>query len=318
MKVAAYGIPWVPVNLVETQLQTKWKLLDYTHHKLDLDDVIKKRPEVVISFSPPKKLLNIPPKWLISPGAGIDSLDIDLIKEKSIKLVNSHANANTVAEHAWALLLTASRNIIKYHNKVVTESAWPSPSHIRDFNYDLQGKTAGILGYGAIGKRVEQYAKAFDMNTMIFRLHPSEGQYLTEQLIDMASELDFLIICIPLTRQTYRLINEQIIERLPGSCIVVNISRGAVVDEKYMFDALIRGKIFSYASDVWENSPYRPDGPGVRPSEFVGIPGLIISPHRAWASATSISNIAKDISNTLDTIARGENPKNIVDINRGY
>ncbi|MDH5403601.1 MAG: hypothetical protein OEY49_13985 [Candidatus Heimdallarchaeota archaeon] len=319
MRKAAYGIPWIPVQIVQQFLTTKWELLDYTNHKMKYEDIANKKPEAILAFNPPRELWSLSSvKFLITPGAGVDILPLADIRSSNKSIINCHGNSSTVAEHAWALLLNAARKVIKYHNNIVETKTWPDRSHIGDVSVDLQGKTIGILGYGAIGKKLHKFADAFDMEVVIFRNRPDEGQYHSDELITKAVDLDFLILASPLTDQTRGIISQKIIEELPSHCIFVNIARGALIDEEALFDALREGNIRAAALDVWINSPYNKNSPGIPPSEFSLVPNLIISPHRAWVSKDSYGEVAKQIAHELDLIAKDIQSDNIFDFDLGY
>lgn len=320
MNVAACGIPWIPVNLIESFLKTKWKLIDYTSSKTSYEDVVKEEPIAVLSFSPPEEIRSAESiKWILSPGAGIDGLPISRIKEAGQKVINSHANAVAVAEQAWALLLSTSKQITKYDSQIRSMQKWPSPTQIRDVNNDLFDKTIGIVGYGAIGKVLETYAEIFGMEPVIFRKHPDETQYHISDLIEAASELDYLILACPLTEENRGMVSTKLLEALPSHAILVNIARGELVVEEDLFDALREGIIRGAGIDVWKNNPYRPDSQeGTPPEELIEVPNLVISPHRAWVSKKSFANTAKQLAIELDLIANNKESSHLVDLNRGY
>ncbi|OLS28931.1 MAG: Glycerate dehydrogenase [Candidatus Heimdallarchaeota archaeon LC_2] len=317
----AYGISWIPVSLIQSFMKSEWNFLDYTRRQLTYEEVNLKKPKVIISFrAPPNQLLdtgNV--KWVISPGAGIDNISLDEIRKNKITLINNHANSSTVAEQAWALLLNAAKKINKYDTIVRSQGLWPDrSSQIKDVNTELKNKTIGILGYGPIAQKIEKYANAFAMEHIIFRRNPTQTQFHFTKLLDEAENLDVLILACPLTPETKEIISEDIIENLPAHCILVNIARGELIDEEAVFDALREGKIHSYASDVWKNSPVIKNEKGTKPIELIEVPNLIISPHRAWISNESHIKVAEQIAFELDSIAKGIKSSNIVDLSLEY
>lgn len=316
--IAAYGIPWIPLNLVKAFLKTNWDFLEYSSHKIEYEDVIKKNPLVLLAFRPPQKIIQHDSiKYLITPGAGIDHLNLEYLKERGIKLINCHANSKTVAEHGWALLLAASKNIIKYHNCVKNQSKWPDRGHIYDLNVDLSEKNIGIIGYGNVGKQIEKYAQAFGMESLIFRLNPDEGQYNYYELEDKTSDLDFLIISCPLTEKTKSLVGKNIIAALPSHCILINIARGEILDEKAAFDALENGELRALAIDTWQESG-TDESASVKIADFIDIDGLTVSPHRAWVSKESYAKVAEQLAFELDLIAKNKLSENLIDFERSY
>ncbi len=321
-KAVAYGISWIPLKLIQSFLTTDWNFLDYTRRQLTYEEVNEKKPEVIISYrSPPAELIkhgNV--KWMISPGAGVDKLPLRNLSDDGVTVIRSHGNSNTVAEQAWALLLTAAKKITKYENIIRQQEMWPDrSSQIKDLNFDLENKTIGIIGHGPIGIKIENYAIAFSMETLIFRRTPkASNQYKVSDLNNMADELDFLIIAYPLTKETEGIVSQEVIDSLPSHCIVANIARGELVNEDAMFDALREGKIQAYSSDVWVNSPMSRSDIGIPPEQLVDIPNLTISPHRAWLSKDSFAKMARQIASELDNIAKGIESSNVVDLSLEY
>lgn len=319
MRTAAFGVPWLSVDMLKPFLKTKWKLLEYTQNKMTFEDVLKQNPEGIVSFSPPEDLLSHSSvKWIISPGAGVDAIDTTLIKKRGQKIINTHGNSSSVAEHAWSLLMASSRNLVKYDTEIRSRNDWPGSQQIFDMNVDLRSKTIGIIGYGAIGKKMEKYAHAFDMEVMIFRNNAEEGQHFDYELEEQAGNLDFLVIACPLTSKTKGLVSEKVIKKLPSHLILVNVARGAIIDEKALFNALREGDLRAAGIDTWQNSPYFGGESGNKPKDFSDIPNLLISPHRAWVSKESFVSSLQDIAQELDLLAKGKNSSNEYDFENEY
>lgn len=315
-KIAAYGIAWIPVSMVESFLTTEWTILDFTRRQMSYNDVIAKKPLVLISFNPPKHLLEAESiKWIISPGAGVDNLPVRNILSSGKIIINSHANSSSVAEQAWGLLLAACKKITKYDNIIRLQGTWPDrSSQIKDLSSDLTNKTIGILGYGPVGQLIEKYSLAFSMNPIVFTRSPSKDKFQYTDLITKADELDFIVVAAPLTKETKMLINQEIINNLPSHCILVNIARGEIVDEIAIFEALREGLISYYSSDVWTNSPVLKSESGTPPEELIDIPNLVLSPHRAWVSKDSYARVAQQIAIELDNITKGIKSENLVNV----
>lgn len=318
MKYVAYGIPWMPVSLIEAFLKTKWRFLDYSVHNMEFSSAIKYNPEVLISFSPPEEIRShASVKFILTPGAGIDQMPLQAIREQGQTIINCHANASSVAEHAWGLLLTSARKLTKYDKMVRDQEKWPDQTQIKDLNVDLAGKTIGIIGYGSIGQKLDRYAHAFEMDTIIFRKHPQEYQFSLSDLEDQLDNLDFIILAVPLTDETKAIISRELINHLPSHIIIINVARGELIEEDALFDALREGLIRGAGLDVWENSPHRSIH-GLRPEEFIHVPNLVISPHRAWISKDSFGKVAQQLALELDNIAKKRGSTNKVDLDLGY
>ncbi|MEM3361303.1 MAG: phosphoserine phosphatase SerB [Candidatus Bathyarchaeia archaeon] len=197
-------------------------------------------------------------KVVARAGAGVDNIDVEYAEKKGIKVIcASDAVANSVAELTIGLILSLARQIPRA-DREMKNGKWIK-NELE--GWELRGKTLGIIGFGRIGQRVAQLAKAFGMRILVYDLNqPSENSLneLGAQLVSLEkllSDSDVITLHVPLTNQTYHMIGKDEMERMKDGVYIVNTSRGLVVDEEALFEALKTGKIAGAALDVYEKEP---------------------------------------------------------------
>jgi len=197
--------------------------------------------------------------------------------------------ADSVAEHALGLMLESTKHLA-LHTAAVRAGQWAKQP---DFSLSvagirlLAGRTLGIVGYGAIGRRVGELARAFKMSVLVAR-HPgltsTDGIELVA-LDELFERSEFLSLHCPLTPATERLINAQTLARLRPGSVLINTSRGGLVDEGALAAALRSGQLAEAYLDVLGSEPPAPDHP------LIGLPNCWITPHVAWASLEARSRL---------------------------
>lgn len=203
-------------------------------------------------------------KSLIIPWAGLPSATRELMQEfPEISVHNLHHNAAPTAETALALLFAAAKFVIPYHNALRAHD-WtpryePNPSML------LHGKTALILGYGAIGQYVGKVLKAMDLRVLgVRRNHQTRSDenaevYELDALPDLLPQADVLIISLPGTPETNSLLGETELALLPQGAVLVNVGRGPIVEAGALYNALLEGHLRGAGLDVWYNYPPDPE-----------------------------------------------------------
>lgn len=321
-----YTASWIPVELVKKFLTTDWEIVPYK--KGESDESIFNEPfEVAVGSIPKKVLENLKNlKYNIFQGAGVDWIDFDYYKQAGITLINCHANARTVAEHGFALILDQCKRVSISDRKVrELNGMWPS----KDFNYELSialsGKTLLCIGTGRIGQYIAKFAKAFGMHVIGVRRSRGDVEnfdeiYIIDELNKVLPRADVVFTAIPLTKETKGLINLEKFKLMKKSAIFVNIGRGRVVDEESLYIALKKNIIRGAAIDVWYMYPWEQKEPPYKMANypFYELENITITPHRAWTSDEVAEEIAKDIARKLDIIAKGEPIPDIVDLDKGY
>ena len=208
-------------------------------------------------------------------GAGIDNIDVEAAKEKGVKVLNTpEAPAIAVAELTIGLLLSLARQIPRA-NSSMKEGRWAK----KEFRgWQLNGKTFGVIGLGHIGEKVARLAKAFGMKILITKRTPPSPEILKEleaefvSLDELLGRSDIVSLHVPLTPQTHHMIGEREIRLMKDGAFIINTSRGAVIDEKALFNALKSGKLGGAALDVYEVEP---------PKDYslMKLPNVVCTPH---------------------------------------
>ncbi len=224
-------------------------------------------------------LTNLKYVGLLSTGFNI--VDWEYCKEKGIPVCNipSYSTA-AVAQLVLALILEHT-NFVAVHSNSVHDGEWSS---CKDFCYwktpltELDGKTLGIIGFGKIGKAVAKIASAFGMKILANTNHPSPFENVEFTSIDeLLAKSDFISIHCPLTPSTEGMVNADFISKMKKTAVLINTSRGPVVDENALAEALKNGDIAGAGLDVLQTEPPSADCP------LLGIKNCFITPHIAWA-----------------------------------
>lgn len=230
--------------------------------------------------------LKVIAKW----GTGTDSIDKVAAADLGIPVLNAPgAFADAVAECAIGLLLMVSRHLGMI-DREIRQGNWPKPQ-----GRELRGSTLGMIGYGAIGRRVGDFASGFGMN-VIFHDPFIEGSKSVETL---AEEADVIALACALTPENHHLINADILGRMKPHSILVNVARGPVVDTAALIEALKAGKIAGAGLDVFEDEPLPSDHP------LLGFPNVVVSSHNANNGINAVESVHTTTLNNLDSVLKG-------------
>ena len=232
------------------RLMSRESVLRYAH---ELDGIINQA-----ELNVDKELLDAAPrlKVVANVAIGVNNLDLDLMAQRGVWATNvPDAFVASTADCTFALILNLLRKI-NAADRYVRSGQWLHDG-FQPGIWDgllLAGKMLGVIGYGRIGKAVAQRARAFDMRVIYHNGTPSE-QDAYRALDDLMAEADVITIHTPLTARTHHLINAARLARMKPSAFLINMSRGAVVHEEALVDALQDGKIAGAALDVFEFEP---------------------------------------------------------------
>ncbi len=213
---------------------------------------------------------------------GFNNVDIEYAAEKGIVVCNAgQYSTNAVAQQTFAYILDHFSKIRDY-DKAVRNGEWersPAFSYFPVPTYELSGKTLSIVGCGSIGRKVAEIGSAFGMNIVIStRTVPENCPYEVTDIMTAAEKADVMTFHCPLTDKTKGIINTELLSHMKSSAVLINTSRGGVVCEKDLADALENGRISAAYLDVLEKEPMSPDTP------LKNIRNCIITPHTAWAA----------------------------------
>lgn len=256
---------------------------------------------------------------VIVPFAGPADAELALLRQYGQWTVcNSHYNAPFVAEHAIALLLAAAKRLLPY-DRALRQGRWRAERGAAA-SMTLAGKTMTVLGYGAIGSRIVTLARGFGMRLIVIRRNVSAGEPrdaafvgTVDDLEQILPETDCLMVCVPLTDETRGLLGERHWRLMKRSALVVNVSRGEVLEEGALFRALETGEIAGAGIDAWYHYPADDEALQL-PSElpFHTLHNVVMSPHRAGDTDERTRAQITDVAQQLNRIADGEEPSNVL------
>jgi len=250
-------------------------------------------------------------KVIANMAVGFDNVDLDATKERGVVVTNTPEVLNeTTADTAFMLLLAAARRLGEGERLVRAGSfeAW-GPKML--LGPDVWGKRLGFIGFGRIGQAVARRARGFDMEILYTgrsRREDAEEEFGARylELDELLETSDFVSIHTPLTEETTHLIGAEELERMKPRAVLVNTSRGPVVDEGALADALEEGRIFAAGLDVYEEEPEVH-------SKLLELENVVLAPHIGSASIETRDKMAVTAAEDLRAVLRGEQPKNPVD-----
>ena len=270
--------------------------------------------DILIGWRPSKILLELGKNLnvFINPGAGIKhllELFVEVNKHRNVTLINGHGNSYFVAQHAVALLLTLMNKTIPHHIWM-KEGKWRTGDQ-EAASIPLRFREVGLLGYGAINKKVHQFLTGFKVNFHILRKNwnkqkdklPSEAKkYGISELDDFLNKIDVLIIAVPHTSLTSNLIKAKELKLLGPKGLIVNVARGDIINQEDLYTTLKDRTITGAAIDVWYN--YRPEANTEDlkyPYEFPfhKLDNIILSPHRAYSPFSDLLRWDEVIENII-------------------
>lgn len=223
-------------------------------------------------------------KFVSALGTGYDMIDVPACRAKGVEVCNIPGYSTiSVSQHAFTLLLHLATDINGYR-QAVRDGRWTGQP---DFRYqtipftELDGKTVGIYGCGAIGSRMATLCAAFGMRVLGYRRSAALGkqgdiEFVTKE--QLLADSDFISLHCPLTDETRGLVDREFLAQMKKGAYLINTARGAVVDEEALYEALIAGQLRGAGLDVMVKEPPLPDNP------LLTLDNCIITPHCAWTS----------------------------------
>lgn len=283
--------------------------------------------DILISGVPDRKNIESNPrlKYLIIPWAGLPQKTRLLMRDyPDISVHNIHHNAVPVAEMAVLMMLALAKNLISIDASFRSHD-WSMRYENID-NQSLAGKTVLILGYGAIGKEIASRCRAFDMEVTAINnrgIKESDGDvsvYPVSQLNALLRTADILFLSLPLTKKTKGILDADNLSLLPDGAMVINISRGQIINEQ-AFYRILKSRRIKAGLDVWYNYPDTVESRrNTLPSKypFHELPNVVMTPHLAGHSSRIEVLRARDIARLLNLALEGKEIPNKVDLRRGY
>jgi len=248
--------------------------------------------------------------------AGVNHLPFAQLDRKVIVSSNAGAYSDEVAEYAWSLVLSAAKRIVDFHNAVKTEQ-WTLRRTLGGKEVTLLGeRTLGILGYGGIGTAVARIGKGFSMKIHAYSRKPVRENGVRsfqgdKGLFTVLAESNAVIVSLPLTKFTNKIIGADKLATMKKNAILVNIARGELVDETALYEHLKANPDFRYATDVWW---YREGKESLKTTHpFFELPNFIGTPHVSGPSGLATGKPVMFAVENVIRFLRGLKPKSIVD-----
>ncbi|MBP0615824.1 D-2-hydroxyacid dehydrogenase [Jiella mangrovi] len=252
-------------------------------------------------------------KFVTVAATGYDVIDIEACRERGIAVSNVRGYAeNTVPDHAMALILLLSRSLPGYRQDVI-DGEWQKAGQFCFFNhpiFDLAGRRLGIIGEGVIGQGVAKRAEAFGMKIMFAAHKGVEGLGpLYTPFDEVIETADVITLHAPLTPKTRNVLAMPEFRRMKKKPLIINTSRGGLVDEADLVQALEEGLIAGFGFDVLTKEPPAPDNPLL---QVLGRPNVIVTPHVAWASNEAMGEVWRQVVESIDKFVEGEPVRRVV------
>jgi len=240
-------------------------------------------------------------KIIARVGVGLDNIDVDAAKAKNIRVINAVEGAmNAVAELVLGLMLSMAREIPRA-DREIRNGKWLKKELM---GIELSGKYLGIVGLGNIGKRLAKLARGLNMNIIGFDVMPIADDFardvgLIKADIDtLLSSADFISFHVPLTDATHHLVNAKRISIMKKTAYIINTSRGEIIDEDALYDALKEGNIAGAALDVFEKEP-------AVGNKLTTLPNIVCTPHMGAQTKEAQTLAANVIGEKIIMILRG-------------
>jgi len=254
-----------------------------------------------------KMVINCAPKLKVisSYAVGYNNIDVDFATQRGITVCNTPGVlTETTADLTWALILATCRRISE-SERFLRNGNFKGWEPMLMCGLDVYGKTLGIIGMGRIGQAVAKRATGFEMRIIYYNDNPLAETLPFEAaevtLKTLLQEADILTLHLPLTQETFHLIGKEEFTLMKDSAVLINTSRGAVIDEKELTKALKERRIFAAGLDVYENEPYIPE-------ELLALENVVLLPHIGSASIETRTKMALLAAENAIAVLEGRRP----------
>jgi len=321
LKPKAYVTRMLPergLNIIKKNFDTEvWPEYSPPPRNVLLEKV--KNVDVLVTLLSDKidaEIFNAAPKLKIISqlAVGFDNIDLQEATRRGIYVTNTpEVLTDTTADFAWALLMAVARRVVEA-DKYVRTGQWKVAWHPAMMQgRDIYGSTIGIVGAGRIGYAMAKRATGFSMKILFYDVIPRpemEKDFGAKKvdLDTLLKESDFVSIHVPLMKETHHLMNADRLKLMKKTAYVINNSRGPVVDERALYEALKQGKIAGAGLDVFEQEPTPVDNP------LLKLDNLVVAPHISSASYETRSRMSEMVAENLTAYFEGKKPPNLVNV----
>lgn len=239
-------------------------------------------------------------------GAGVNTIDVDAATARGIAVANMPgANAPSVAEGTLLLMLAALRRLPELDRATRAGEGWPSDPTLGETVRDIGGCTVGLVGYGNIAKQVERILLAIGADVLHTSTH-DDGEPGWRELPALLAESDIVSLHLPLTDATRGLIGRDALALMKSDAILVNTSRGPIVDEEALVDALQSGGLAAAGLDVFSVEPVPADNP------LLTLGNVVLTPHVTWYTADTMRRYLELALDNCERLRDGRDLVNVV------
>lgn len=254
-------------------------------------------------------------KVICEAATGYDNIDVGYCKSRGIAVCNVPGySVYSVAQVTVSMVLSLVNHLPEYtgytKSGVYTDNG--NANILTPVYHELYGKTWGIVGYGGIGERVGEIAKALGCNIMAFKRTPVDGVECTD-IDTLVEKSDIITVHIPLSDSTRGLINSARVDKMKKSAILVNTARGGVLDEAAVCNAVKEGKIAAFGSDVYSTEPFAKDSPYY---SIKDLDNVCLTPHMAWGALEARQRCFREMLANMNAFFGGET-RNRIDLTEG-
>jgi D-2-hydroxyacid dehydrogenase (NADP+) len=258
-------------------------------------------------------------KWIHGAYVGIDKLLFPEVLKSKVLLTSSRGiHGDTVSDHIMAMILAFAKGLVPSWT-CKNQRRWCQVEVMKQ-RFEPQAKRLGIVGFGTIGQSLARKAKAFGMKVMATKNKVKRGEQIKyvdkllpkDKLREFLCTADFVVLTVPLTKETYHMIGVKEFDCMKDTAILINAARGGVIDEEALIDALVQKKIAGAGLDVFEEEPLRPE------SKLWELENVIITPHVAGSRRDYFKKVGEIFRINLNRYLGRKPLLNLVDKELGY
>ena len=247
-------------------------------------------------------------KLICEAGTGYNNIDLEAARKKGITVCNIPAYSTERVAHTAIMMILNLSSTMQVQMKMLANGNHDNfTKNLQVPHVEVNGKTLGIIGAGHIGKKVIKIAQALDMNILVYTRTPGEDEkgirYVS--LKELLEHSDYVSLHCPLTESTKHMINKETLKLMKPSAFIINTSRGALIDEAALIEALKNGKIAGAGLDVQETEPPKETSP------LYTMENVLLTPHMGWKGLETRQRLVSILADNIKNFLAG-NPKNVV------